>query len=106
MAENIKITSQELSTLLGRFKGEMEKMENLLTSVKDATTNAKSIWEGDASDTVLGAVEDFQKVFDDVNEKNRKYADFINEVIGKYTSIDESQISLVESNANSYSVSE
>lgn len=106
MAENIKITSQELSTLLGQFKGEMEKMENLLTSVKDATTNAKSIWEGDASDTVLGAVEDFQKVFDDVNEKNRKYADFINEVISKYTLIDESQISLVESNANSYSVSE
>ena len=106
MAENIKITSQELSTLLGQFKGEMEKMENLLTSVKDATTNAKSIWEGEASDTVLGAVEDFQKVFDDVNEKNRKYADFINEVISKYTSIDESQISLVESNANSYSVSE
>lgn len=106
MAENIKITSQELSALLNQFKGEMEKMEALLTSVKDATTNAKTIWEGEASDTVLGAVEQFQKVFDEVNEKNKTYADFINEVIGKYTAVDESQITSVESNANSYSVNE
>ncbi len=106
MAENIKITSQELSSLLNQFKGEMGKMETLLNSIKDATTNAKTIWEGEASDTVLGAVENFQKVFDTVNEQNQKYAAFLNTVISKYSEEDESQITSVESNADSYGVVE
>lgn len=106
MAEKIKLTSQELSSLLGQFKGEMAKMETLLNSVKDATTNAKTIWEGEASDAVLGAIENFQKVFDTVNEQNQKYAEFLNTVISEYSKEDQNQINSVESNADSYGVVE
>jgi uncharacterized protein YukE len=102
MADGINITSESLSSLLSSFKGEMEKMQTLMADIKSSTDNAKSIWEGTTSDAVLGQIENFQKVFEPIEEQNKKYVEFINTTIEAYENEDNAQINTVESNASSY----
>ena len=101
---DINITSESLSGYLESFKSEMDKMNQVLSEIEQATTGAKGIWEGEASDTVLGAIESFQQVFSDINAKNENYVTFLNSVIEKYTEADQSGVNTVDSNINSFSV--
>ncbi len=101
---DISITSESLASNLSSFKAEMDKMTTLLSEIETATTNAKASWEGNASDIVMGQIETFQAVFSEIQAQNQKYEEFINSVIDKYTEADNSGISSVESNINSYSI--
>lgn len=106
MAENINITAEALSAYLSQFQSEMAKMDTLLAEIQTATSDAKGNWQGAASDAVMGQIENFQKVFDQVKEQNTKYVTFLNSVISKYTAADNRGISSVESNIGSYSINQ
>ena len=104
MAENINITAESLTSNLSSFQAEMAKMTALLGEIETATSTIKGKWEGAASEYVLSKVEQFQKVFTDVNAQNEKYVNFMNSVIDKYTTADNSGINSVESHVGSYSI--
>lgn len=102
MADGIDITSESLSSILSSFKAKMESMQTLMSEISSSTENAKSIWEGATSDAVLGQIENFQKIFESIEQQNEKYVAFINTTIEAYQNADEAQINAVESNASSY----
>lgn len=104
MASNIKIVTEGLSGNLSSFQAEMAKMQTLLGEIKTSTSNAKKEWEGTASDVVMGGIEKFQQVFDEIDTQNQKYASFLNAVIESYTKADESQQNALDSNASMYDV--
>lgn len=104
MADGISITSESLASNLSSFQAEMGKMDTLLSEIETATSNAKSSWEGNVSDMVMGQIEAFQAVFSEIKAQNEKYEQFINSVIDNYTESDNNSISSVESNINSYSI--
>lgn len=106
MAGNIKINTEGLSGSLSSFQAEMAKMQTLLGEIKSATAAAKNDWRGTASDAIMGGIEKFQAVFEEVESQNNKYVAFLNAVIDAYTVTDENLSASLEANADAYSVGE
>ena len=104
MSHSIDIVTESLATNLNEFQSDMNKMETLLGEIKASTSRAKSSWKGSASDSVIGGLETFQQVFEQVTAQNKKYIAFLNTVIERYIAEDDSEKSSMESNASSYTV--
>ena len=105
MDSNIKIETEGLAGSLESFQSQMSSMQTLLGEIKTATSGIKNQWEGNLSETVLSSIEQFQEVFQSIEEQNQKYVNFLNNVINLYTEADTSNNSALDSNAESYSVS-
>jgi uncharacterized protein YukE len=103
-SNSIKIDTASLAGNLGEFQAQMASMQKLMGSIKSATSGIKGSWQGNSSDIVLGAIEQFQEVFQSIEEQNKKYVTFLNSVIDSYTEADNSQVSAMESNSGSFSV--
>lgn len=97
---DITVQSASVSSLLSEFQGEMGKLDTLLNKIDKETSEAKSIWEGDASDATISAIEKFKDVFDTIKEQNEKYVTFLNSVIEKYTDEDTEEKTFVSTNDN------
>ena len=87
----IDVTSSSISSSIGEFKNEMINMDKLFEKIETDTKNAKSYWQGSASDMTLSHIEEFSDIFEAIKKQNEKYVDFLNEVIEKYTDEDESE---------------
>ena len=102
---NISVESKSVVELLELFKEDMNKLDNLNSKIKTTTANIKNSWQGNASSATFEQVKKFDNLFAEINEQNKKYVDFANLVIEKYTDIDNSDIDFVDSHINSYDVS-
>lgn len=100
----IELDSNTVKSTLNEFKGEMEKMSTLLSEIEESNKNAKQIWEGDASDYVLGELETFKALFNEMKMKNVTYASFIANVINAYAQETRSEIKTVEENVDSFNL--
>ena len=97
---DITVQSASVSSLLSEFQGEMGKLDALLNKIDKETSEAKAIWEGDASDATISAIEKFKDVFESIKEQNEKYVEFLNSVIEKYTDEDTQEKTFVTTNDN------
>lgn len=104
MDDGVKVTTEALSGNISSFQSQMAQLETLCSSIKALTTDAKSYWEGSASDAIMGAIEKFQNVFDQISEQNQIYVDFLNQVIELYTAADNSTSNALDGNANAFDV--
>jgi uncharacterized protein YukE len=102
MGDRVDINAESLASTLASFQAKMTQMQTLVGQIKSATTSVKSVWEGTASDAVLGQIESYQKVFEDVDAQNQKYVAFLNSVINTYKTADENDTNAVENDASSY----
>ena len=102
---NISIESKSVVELLELFKEDMDKLNNLNGKIKSTTANIKNTWEGNASSATLEQVKKFDNLFEEIDNQNRKYVDFVNLVIEKYTDIDNSDINYVNSHVNAFDTS-
>ena len=102
MGDGITVQSASVSELLAQFQGEMGKLDQLLSKIDTETSNAKAIWEGDASDATLSQIEKFKQVFEAIKEQNEKYVGFLNSVIEKYTDEDTYEKTFVNENNNAF----
>lgn len=103
---NLKVESAGIASQVASFQAQMGKMNTLLAAIQTATSNAKTIWQGQASDALLGQIEAFQKVFDEVTAQNEKYVSFLNSTVEYYQTEETAEIGDVSSNIRSYSVGE
>ena len=100
MYSDMKITTEEVSQQLSNFQSEMAKMDNLFEELTTKTSAVKSDGTGTASDNATTAISNFMKVFEDIDEQNKKYVAFLNEVIMKYTTTDQAISDVVDEAAN------
>lgn len=102
MTSKISVETKTVATLLEEFKQEMSNLDGLLSRVSSQTEEMKSFWEGNASDETLSRIESYKTIFDSIRDQNKKYSDFVNSVIEKYTDIDKSEKDFVESNVTAF----
>lgn len=103
---SISVSSSGIASTLGEFKKQMTNMDKLLNDIKESTKNAKTIWEGEQSDIIMGSIEEFQNVFEDISKQNQRYVAFLNNVISDYSITDETEIKIVEEHKNAYTINE
>ena len=104
MAHDIDIVTESLASNLSAFQSEMSKMQTLMGEIRASTAGAKAAWKGSASDQVIGDIEAFQQVFEQVDAQNQKYVTFLNTVINSYTAEDAAEGSSLSANAANYTV--
>ena len=102
MNSDILVDSGSIAGQLSAFKAEMGSLDALLSKIETETANAKSFWEGDASDATLSEIDKFSQVFDTIKEQNQVYVDFLNEVVEKYTDEDDFRQISVNSNTDAF----
>jgi uncharacterized protein YukE len=102
MADKVDITAESLADNLASFQSKMNQMQTLVGEIKSATSKAKNMWQGSASDTVMGQIESYQKVFEDVDTQNQKYVTFLNSVIDSYKKADQSDTDTLDNNASNF----
>lgn len=105
MNDDIKVETGSISGLLGEFQSQLSSLESLFGTIESETASAKGIWEGNASDTTLEAISQFNKVFDSIKEQNKVYAEFLKTVIEKYTDEDQSESNQMNSNSDYFDTS-
>lgn len=86
---NIKVESGGINATISEFSSQIGEMNELLSTIKSKTEEVKGYWAGDDSDAVITAINNFMKTFDVVNERNKKYSDFLNKVITEYKAKDD-----------------
>ena len=84
----IKIESSQFAQLMTEFENEIKQMEVLLEEVDVKTKNTQSIWDGDDSEKVMIPFSNLKKEFTDINAQNKKYLDFLQDVIDRYKKYD------------------
>lgn len=104
MNEEMLIDENKVYETLTSFKKEIDKMNLLFSEIENDNKEAKLKWEGKASDYVLSSFTYFQQLFDEINEKNKKYINFIITIINKYKEENTSQIDVMENNIDSFSM--
>lgn len=102
MNSKINVQSESISSKINEFKGEMNKLDLLFAKIEKETSEAKSYWEGQASDVTISHLEEFSKIFEAIKAQNEKYVNFLNEVIEKYTDEDDYRSQYVSSNNQAF----
>ena len=104
--DNIGINTSSLSQSLGEFQANMSKVQEIGEKIKELTSKLKTVWEGDVGDAATEEMNKFQEVFESISQQNQKYVNFLNVVIGHYTTADNKQGQTLDSNAEHFGVSE
>lgn len=104
MNEKMLIDENKIRETLTNFKNEIDKMNLLFSEIENDNKEAKLKWEGKTSDYVLSNFNNFKQLFDEINEKNKKYVDFMITIINKYEEENKAQIDVMENNINSFSM--
>ena len=104
MNDGINISTDALSGQISSFVSQMTQLEALCGEIKALTTGSKSYWEGTASDAIIGAIENFQAVFEQISAQNKIYVDFLNKVSELYTASDNSTSGALDGNAEAFSI--
>lgn len=98
MAEDMYVETGSITSQLGTFQDQMSQLETLFDKINGEIKDAKNNWEGAASEATLPEIEKLNNLFDSIKAKNKKYTEFLNQVVEKYTEIDELEQEFVQSN--------
>lgn len=79
-------------------------MDALFNDVKTQTTNVKAYWEGEDSEAMLAEIENFQKSFETVKQENEKYANFLNNVINRYSTTEQNISNSIDASSGGFSI--
>lgn len=105
MSDRISIDSIPVVNLLELFKGEMNKLDDLVDKLDTETKDIKKTWQGKASDYTLANIEKFKFVFDKIKKENEKYIRFVDSTVEKYKAIDASQQKFMETRKTAFDTS-
>ena len=86
---NIKFVSDEFEKNLTELKDRVKKMNQLFEDIKSKTGAVSSYWSGNLSSSNLQSFNNFSKIFDEVNLRNKSYMDFLDETCTKYKMMEE-----------------
>lgn len=100
--EFIDVNYESLANLMKEFESEIKEMQTMLEDVEDETKDIPSIWDGDDSEPVVASFTEFKKYFEEINTKNKKYLDFLENVIQTYKKSDTDTSQNIDESAGSF----
>ncbi len=96
MKDNVNISYEKFSNMVGQFEEEITELENLFSDVKKKTKVFSEYWEGNDSDEVLPNLEEVENTFDDINTHDKEYLEYLQKVLELYKNYDRSVSKVAE----------
>lgn len=101
---NIKFISDEFETNLSELKKKVDEMNQLFTEIKSKTDGVSNYWSGNLSSANMESFNNFSKIFDEVNTKNKTYMDFLDNTCFKYKLMEEMVNKAIEDGQDALSI--